>query len=320
MVRILLLCLLGLAGLFALLLAVAGYIGFLYGLLREKPKEAEAPEDRPEKMGREADREVGKKLLFSLHPEDVSMRSKRDGILLRGWYVPAPTSSKKLVIFAHGYHNDGPGEFADQLAFYRGMNYHCLFPDHRAHGRSEGKYIGFGALEAPDLLDWARVYIERLGEDIEIVLHGISMGGATVTLCNTLNPPPQVKRVIADCPYTNALVQMGHTLDMKMHIRFEPLLLTANLWCRLLAGYSLKKDADPLGRMPQAKLPMLFIHGEADDFVCFWMGKKLYDACPTEKDFLWVPGAVHAISHHDDTPAYEAKIRAFLGEKEIVGV
>jgi fermentation-respiration switch protein FrsA (DUF1100 family) len=314
--------LLGLGGFFVAALAGVGYYGCMHGIRRPKPKPKAGPgkPENPQTRRRNAERAEGTRLLHSLEPEDVSLRSKRDGLLLRGWYVPAPVESRKLVIFAHGYHCDGPTELADQLAFYRGLGYHCLYPDHRAHGRSEGKYIGFGALEAPDLLDWARAYIERLGEDIEITLHGISMGGATVTLCNSLNPPPQMKRIIADCPYTNALEQMRHTLKLQMNIRFEPLLRAADLWCRLLAGYSLKKDADPLGKIPSARLPMLFIHGEEDGFVQFSMGKRLYEACPTEKDFFWVPGAAHAIAHHTDMPGYEAKVRAFLGEEKKVTV
>jgi pimeloyl-ACP methyl ester carboxylesterase len=216
------------------------------------------------------------------------------------------------VIFAHGYRSDGPGEFADQLDFYRnGMGFHCLYPDHRAHGRSGGKTIGFGAPEARDLRDWAQQYIRLLGEDTEIILHGISMGGATVTLCAAMDPPPQVKCIVADCAFTNAYEQIRHTTETELHIHFPPLLWALAFWCRLLGGYSLRRDSDPLGRLPHATRPILFIHGEDDAFVPFAMGQRLYAACPTEKDFLWVPGATHAISYHTDTAAYEAGVRAW---------
>ncbi|MDR3313533.1 MAG: alpha/beta hydrolase [Oscillospiraceae bacterium] len=312
MLWILLKLLLALAGAFVVLLLAAGYFGFVYSLRRPRPgKKPGAPETDPDKLARNAAREKAKLRFFALEPEDVQLRSQ-DGTLLRGWFFPAPTPSRNLVIFAHGYHSDGSGEFADQLDFYRSeLGFHCLYPDHRAHGRSEGKTIGFGAPESRDLLDWARQYIALLGDDIEIVLHGISMGGATVTLCAAQDPPPQVKCIVADCGYTNAYEQIRHTMATEMHLRFPPLLWALAFWCRLLAGYSLRHDADPLGKLPNATRPILFIHGQADDFVPFAMGKRLFAACPTEKDALWVPGAAHAIAHHTDTAGYEALVKSW---------
>ncbi len=320
MLRILLVCLFGLLLLFGALLLIAGYIGFSYAIARPKPGKPEKPETEPKKQARNAAREEAKRQFYALEPEDVSLRSK-DGLLLRGWFFPAPAPSRNLVIFAHGYHNTGPGEFADQLAFYREeLGFHCLFPDHRAHGRSEGKYLGFGALEAPDLLDWARQYIVLLGEDIDITLHGISMGGATVMLCGALQPPAQVKRIIEDCGYSNAFEEVRNTMKTQLHINFPPLIWMAELWCRLLAGYSLRKDADPLGKLKNVSLPMLFIHGAQDVFVPFAMGERLYEACPAEKDFLWIAGAEHAMAHFVGKAEYQAKIRQMLGRTGVAAV
>ena len=58
------------------------------------------------------------------------------------------TDAKRFVICVHGYKCNGPDEFSHMLPFYNerlGFNY--LLPDHAAHGRSTGKFIGFGAYE-----------------------------------------------------------------------------------------------------------------------------------------------------------------------------
>ena len=86
-----------------------------------------------------------------------------------------------------------------------------------------------------------------------------------------------------------------------------------NLVCKLKAGYSFS-DADPLGNMYKAKNPMLFIHGATDDFVPFEFGKKLYEACPVEKDYLWVPDTIHAYSYYNAKDEYEAKIKEFIAK------
>ncbi|MDR2525293.1 MAG: lysophospholipase [Oscillospiraceae bacterium] len=290
-------------------LSAAGYGGFVYALHRPKQHRPAKPGKQgadPIRLARDAARSAAKKRFTALAPEDCMLQSA-DNTNLRAWFFPAVNPhSRRLVVFAHGYHNDGPGEFADQLAFYRSdMGFHCLFPDHRAHGRSGGKTIGFGAPEARDLLAWAQNFITRLGSDVEIVLHGISMGAATVLLCSTMHPPPQIKCVIADCGYTNALAQIRHTMRTELRLRFAPLLWVMELWARLLGKVSLRHASDPLGKMPNATLPALFIHGEEDSFVPFEMGKHLFAACPAEKDCLWIPGAAHAMCYSMDTPAYQ---------------
>ena len=73
-----------------------------------------------------------------------------------------------------------------------------LHPDARAHGESEGKYIGFGCLDRKDALKWIDWVIEHCGADVEILLHGISMGGATVLMASGMELSPQVKGIITD--------------------------------------------------------------------------------------------------------------------------
>ena len=76
--------------------------------------------------------------------------------------------------------------------------------DARAHGKSEGEYIGFGVLDRFDAKKWIDYAIERFGENVNIFLHGESMGGATVLMAGGLNLPKNVKGIISDCPITSA--------------------------------------------------------------------------------------------------------------------
>lgn len=249
--------------------------------------------------------------LYDMKPEDVTIENVFSNTL-HAWFVPKP-GSKKFVICVHGYKCNGPDEFSHMLPFYSdvlGFNY--LLPDHNAHGRSEGKHIGFGSYESKDILHWVNYLVDRFGEDIEIVLHGISMGAATVMLANESNPPKQVKAVIEDCGYTSAYDIILNTMKSKIGLRCPPLFWGLNLACRLFYGYNLR-DADCIGRMKDAKKPMLFIHGTGDTFVPFAMGEKLYEACESvPKDKLYVKDAIHAYSYYDGKQEYEAKVIEFL--------
>ena len=62
----------------------------------------------------------------------------------------------------------------------------------------------------------------------------------------------------------------------------------------------------------QSKVPILFIHGSADDFVPCSMSRENYDACASEKELLVIPGATHAMSYYYDTPAYTKAVTDFL--------
>ena len=256
-------------------------------------------------------RKANNQRLYDLNPQDLRIKSV-DDMNMRAWYLPAEKETNKFVICVHGHKCNGPDEFSHMMPLYHyDLGYNYLLPDLTAHGRSDGKYIGFGSFDSKNILRCVDYLIDRFGEDIEIVLHGISMGAATVMLCNEMNPPEQVKAVIEDCGYTSAYDEMNYTLKDMIGFKFPPLVKMASAVCKIKAGYFFG-DADPLGNMSKAKNPMLFIHGEADTYVPFEFGKKLYEACPVEKDYMWVPDTVHAFSYYNAKEQYDEKVKGFL--------
>ncbi len=258
-------------------------------------------------------RQRNNQYLYDRNPEDLSLTDKF-GNELKAWFVPS-LGSKRFVICVHGYKCNGPDECSHMFPFYNeqlGFNY--LLPDHAAHGRSSGKHIGFGSYEADNLLLWVNYLVERFGEDIEIVLHGISMGAATVMLANESNPPKQVKLIVEDCGYTSAREIITNTIKDKIGFNCPPITSGIFLVCKLFFGYDMNK-ADCIGRMKDAKAPILFVHGCADTFVPFNMGERLYEACTAvEKDKLFVDGAVHAYSYYDAKAEYEEKMIEFFNK------
>ena len=57
---------------------------------------------------------------------------------------------------------------------------------------------------------YKRQVLARVGEDAEIVLHGLSMGAATVLMVSGERLPEQVKAIIEDCGYTSVSVSYTH--------------------------------------------------------------------------------------------------------------
>lgn len=294
----------------AVSLLVFGAVGFKMSCVSNRNKKPPTDEKRIKRI------EIRKKnnaYFYSHNPEDLAIKTP-DGLTLRAWYSPAEKQSKRFVIAIHGHNCNGPDECAHLYPFYHNdLGYNFLLPDLRGHGRSDGNLIGFSGLDYKDIKLWMDYLVERFGEDIEIMLHGISMGAATSMMVNNTNPREQLRLIVEDCGFTNAFEEVAVTTsNMLGGIKVDRLVNLFNIYCRLIAKYDLKKDADPLGTMKNAKNPVLFVHGEEDTFVPFPMCQRLYDACPVEKDIFTVPGAIHAYSYYDARDEYNEKIRVFI--------
>ncbi len=242
--------------------------------------------------------------------ETVTLLNDRNETL-KGFLLMAEKPSKKFCVFAHGYRASHRGDSANFFKFYHDKGFNYLAVDHTAAGESEGDWVGFDYYESIDMLKWLDYIIDRYGSDIEIVIHGVSMGGATV--CQMADKiPPQVKAIVADCPYTSAkdeFICVANSVGVK---KTAPYILGAmNFLNKRLAGYDLEKT-DVRNSVKNAKAPMLFIHGGSDTFVPTAMGKELFDLCTTEKDMLIVEPAKHAESIVQDTEGYHKKLNEFL--------
>lgn len=233
------------------------------------------------------------------------------GFKLKGWLLPADESSDVYVFCSHGYRNCGAGEFDRMAKFYHDKGWNVFLVDHQAAGMSEGKYIGFGYYEHRDCLQWLDFMNNHFGNDIQIILHGVSMGSATVMLmAGSGRLPANVRFVVADCGYTSAYNQFVHNAK-GMHVPSFPIIDVANFFNRTISGYDFK-DASPIDAVKNATVPMIFIHGANDDFVPTYMVKELYEACASEdKELLIIEGAGHAESYPTDSGSYENIINRF---------
>ena len=137
------------------------------------------------------------------------------------------------------------------------------------------------------------------------------MGCATVLMASELGYPDNVKGIIADCGYTSPYDIVSSVMKNNMHIPKYPFIWMYDAACRILAGFSLK-ECSATEAMKVNTVPVLFAHGEADDFVPYWMTKRNYDACIADKDFVSVPDAGHGMCYLIDREQYENAIDRFI--------
>lgn len=245
-----------------------------------------------------------------------------DGLRLHGQYIPAMAPSRRIVILAHGYTSRGEHMASFARFYQQDLGFGVLLPDARGHGASEGEYIGFGWPDRLDYLRWIDYIVQRLGPETEIVLHGISMGAATVLMTAGEDLPLQVKAVVSDCAYSSAAAQLGYQMKRMYRLPSFPILPATSLVTKLRAGYFFS-EASALDQVSRAKVPVLFIHGDADTFVPYSMVHQLYQACPTEKELYVVAGAGHGLAFRRDPERYIRTVQQFLnrhlGEEKVLG-
>ncbi len=302
-----------------LVIAVATYaIGSFFmsiAIVRSKhsnsfvPSEEQEQRDIKDEKTRERERkliESGEVFYQKTEKEEVEIKS-RDGLCLKASFFKR--DGNRFAILVHGY-TGSRKEIMPSAAFFYNRGYSVLAPDNRAHGESEGKYIGMGALDKDDIASWCS-WIREKKADARIVLLGISMGGATVMMVSG-DAIKGVEAVIDDCGYTSVWDIFCDELHSLYHLPTFPILDMCRIMIRIKAHYDIKK-ASSVEQLRKAEVPVLFIHGADDHFVKTEMVYKCFDAKTNgDKDLLIVKGAGHGESATTAPDLYYGKIADFL--------
>lgn len=227
-----------------------------------------------------------------------------EGLELKGFYYPCgERPCGRIAFVVHGYHSEHLDTGGMMWDFYRSRGFDLFCCDNRASGESQGLFYSYDYYESGDALRWIDFLRDRFGDDIQIVLHGFSMGGA-IALKMSDRVPPNVRFIVSDSGFTSGREVLAP--------RLGPLDLPLRLINRLVAGFDLT-DTEVRSNLRRTVTPLLFCHGREDRTVPFPMGRELFALCPSEKDSLFVDGARHIESYYMAHDAYEAKLDAFIG-------
>ena len=244
--------------------------------------------------------------------KDTTIVGYRD-FKVHACYVPAkdPANAQGTAIVVHGY-GDNHFVFLYLVRMYRDdFNYNVLFPDLQYHGYSEGDHVQMGWYDRYDIEKWIPVAHDLFKDDF-MVLHGVSMGAATVMMTSGDELPEYVRCFVEDCGYSSAWDQFAFNLKDSFHLPPFPVLNSASIVSKNRYGWSFK-EASSVAQLAKCELPMLFIHGDADDFVPFSHLQKNYDAKVKGYKEMWVAeGAVHANAYAKHPEEYKQHVRDFL--------
>ena len=232
-----------------------------------------------------------------------------DNLKLHAYEVKNENKTDKWAIVVHGYTSEGKLLSSKAKHLYN-MGYNVLVPDLRSHGTSEGNYIGMGWHDRLDIIDWIN-YIVKNNPNSEIALHGTSMGSANVLMVSGEKLPSNVKAIVADCGYTSVYDEFSYQLKQLFNLPAFPIMNFSDVVTHIRAGYCLN-DASAINQVKKSTTPILYIHGDKDDFVPYYMMDELYNATNSEKEKLTIEGGEHANSDLVNPKLYWSTVNSFL--------
>ncbi len=245
-------------------------------------------------------KENSEKWSESIQQKQVEVKAN-DNITLRGTEYLNQEETNKWTIILHGYRSN-PSSVLTIGEYFSEKGYNVLIPSMRACADSEGEYVGMGWLDKEDLKCWINLIIEE-NKNAEIILHGSSMGAATVLMASGDELPANVKNIIADSGYTSVWDIFASEAKARFNLPEFPVLNMFQIVANRKAKYDIK-EASSLEQVKKSKTPILFIHGDKDDFVPEYMCEKLYDATNCKKEKLIIHGAGHTDGKYREPEKY----------------
>jgi hypothetical protein len=235
------------------------------------------------------------------HPSIVPAADRSEGFLdIEGarihWVFARREGATTTILYSHGTSRN-IGRYWDRVERLWSDGYSVLIYDYPGYGLSTGTTTEAGVLAA------GRASLEHLltlpGVDPDrIVVYGYSLGGGpTYDLAGRAarGEGPEVAALISESTFCSveALVQDGSFLD-------------------LAPGYFANARFDNCARIAELEIPVLIVHGLADDYVVPRHATMLRDRALREPATYFVEGAGHSNLPLVAGEAYDEEIDAFL--------
>lgn len=211
---------------------------------------------------------------------------------VHGWWIPSAKRGAKVVLYLHG--NDGNvSTSVSEVAPLQELGYSVFLIDYRGYGASEGPFPTEKAVYQDAEAGWS--YLVGQGFDpANLYIYGHSLGGAIAIELALRHP--EAAGLVVESSFTSIADMAG--LEKKYSL----------LPVRLL----LSERFDSIDKVGRLSLPVLYLHGTADEIVPFSMGNELYSASGGRKQFVAIDGGRHDNNAATDGSAFRGAIASFV--------
>ena len=231
-----------------------------------------------------------------------------DGLKLRGYYYEYSQNSPLELIF-HGYGGNAERDLSGGVERCFALGRSVILIDQRGAGESEGKICSFGINERRDCLKWIEFATEKFGKERPLIIGGVSMGAATVMMASGEDLPENVVCVMADCGYSSSK-EIIKKVVREMHLPADIVYPFIRLGGKIYGHFDLE-ETSPVEAVARSKTPVVFIHGDNDDFVPHSMSVECFNACKAKKMLVTIEGAGHGLAYPVDPEKYVSSLASF---------
>ena len=206
-----------------------------------------------------------------------------DNINLLGWFHKKDLKKFKTIVYFHG--NAGNLENRiHKLNHFKDMDVNFLIIAWRGFSGNQGKPSEKGLYNDGNS---AILWLKNLGlKDNDIVLYGESLGTGVATEIAQNN---NFAGLVLETPFTSMIE------------------VAKNFYPYIPVAFLLKDKYDNQNKIKNINMPVLVMHGEADQIVPFWMGEKIFQMANQPKYSYFTKFDDHMMEYNEKL-VYELKI------------
>jgi pimeloyl-ACP methyl ester carboxylesterase len=248
---------------------------------------------------------------FGLRYEKISFHT-RDGLELKGWFIPSTTGEKRTILMCHGW-GDNKGELLKQTCFLNeNGGFNLMYFDFRSHGESEGEITTIGGLETIDFdaaIEWLRKEKPEFAKAVGVF--GLSMGAAVTV--SSMPKHPDLRCACVESPFSDYRTVIKRWGWNHMKVPYYPLVALTLVLLR-----SRVKDPEivrfnPVEAAPKiSPRPLFVIGGENDRLMTPKDVRKVFAAAREPKQLWMVPDAWHAKCREAAGLEYDTRVTGFF--------
>ncbi len=216
--------------------------------------------------------------------------------------APVPPLNKgglgKVVLYLHGNGSNVGANVEHANRFHR-LGLSVFVIDYRGYGKSQGDFPSESQVYEDAQLAWDYLVKQRGVNPNQIYIYGHSLGGAIAIDLAVRHP--EAAGLIVEGSFTSARAMV----DFKK-----------GLFWLFPIDFLLTQRFDSLSKVDRLQMPVLFIHGTADNVVPVEMSKKLFDAAPDPKQLYIVPDGGHTNVAQIGGAEYLQIVSQFLGSSK----
>jgi pimeloyl-ACP methyl ester carboxylesterase len=210
------------------------------------------------------------------------------GDRLHAWWAEAKNPQAPVMLYLHGARWNLSGS-TSRIARWRDLGFSVLAIDYRGFGQSTdvspSEQLSYEDAQAA----WA--YLGKLAPGKPRYIVGHSLGGAIAVDLAVRHP--EASGLVVEATFTSVRE-----------------MIATQRWWYAPVEFLLTQEFDNRAKIGLVRMPVLVVHGTADNIVPYEMGEKLYELAPQPKRFIRVEGG----SHHNLSAAAFDEYRRTLAE------